>query len=84
LLSYAKTWYPQPKDIELATEYFLQPEYTDGKKWKSLPSNPDSLKPPIGKPQNILLNFGPQHPAAHGVLRLILELDGEVCMQSNG
>lgn len=27
---------------------------------------------------NITLNFGPQHPAAHGVLRLILEMDGEV------
>jgi NADH-quinone oxidoreductase subunit D len=28
--------------------------------------------------QNFTMNFGPQHPAAHGVLRLILEMDGEV------
>ncbi len=28
--------------------------------------------------QNFALNFGPQHPAAHGVLRLVLEMDGEV------
>lgn len=28
--------------------------------------------------QNFTLNFGPQHPAAHGVLRLVLELEGEV------
>ena len=26
----------------------------------------------------LTLNFGPQHPAAHGVLRLVLEMDGEV------
>ena len=28
--------------------------------------------------RNFSINFGPQHPAAHGVLRLVLELDGEV------
>ena len=27
--------------------------------------------------RNFTINFGPQHPAAHGVLRLVLELDGE-------
>ena len=30
------------------------------------------------KTKTMNLNFGPQHPAAHGVLRLILELDGEI------
>src|SRR5215203_1766857 len=29
-------------------------------------------------PRNFTINFGPQHPAAHGVLRLVLELDGEI------
>jgi NADH-quinone oxidoreductase subunit D len=29
-------------------------------------------------PRTFTMNFGPQHPAAHGVLRLVLELDGEV------
>jgi len=33
---------------------------------------------PLKEIKNLTLNFGPQHPAAHGVLRLILELDGEI------
>lgn len=32
----------------------------------------------LKKIKNFTLNFGPQHPAAHGVLRLVVELDGEV------
>ncbi|RMX42961.1 hypothetical protein pdam_00001854 [Pocillopora damicornis] len=32
---------------------------------------------------NMTVNFGPQHPAAHGVLRLVLELDGEVIMRAD-
>jgi len=32
----------------------------------------------IADKKNITINFGPQHPAAHGVLRLVLEMDGEV------
>src|SRR4051794_25089190 len=31
-----------------------------------------------GENRKFTINFGPQHPAAHGVLRLVLELDGEV------
>ncbi len=33
--------------------------------------------------QNIELNFGPQHPAAHGVLRLVLTLDGETVVRAD-
>ena len=33
--------------------------------------------------RNYTMNFGPQHPAAHGVLRLILEMDGEVIVRAD-
>jgi NADH dehydrogenase I D subunit len=35
------------------------------------------------KLKNFIINFGPQHPAAHGVLRLILELDGEIIKRTD-
>ncbi|HET7126365.1 MAG TPA: NADH-quinone oxidoreductase subunit D, partial [Lysobacter sp.] len=43
-------------------------------------SNPAEAKQEI---RNYTLNFGPQHPAAHGVLRLILEMDGEVVQRAD-
>ncbi|ABI65650.1 NADH dehydrogenase subunit D [Maricaulis maris MCS10] len=38
----------------------------------------DDMTQATEAPRNFTINFGPQHPAAHGVLRLVLELDGEV------
>ncbi|PKL95312.1 MAG: NADH-quinone oxidoreductase subunit D [Gammaproteobacteria bacterium HGW-Gammaproteobacteria-8] len=38
---------------------------------------------PMAEIRNYTLNFGPQHPAAHGVLRLILEMDGEVVRRAD-
>jgi NADH dehydrogenase (ubiquinone) Fe-S protein 2 len=35
----------------------------------------------IRKLKNLTMNFGPQHPAAHGVLRLVIELEGEVIIK---
>ena len=45
-----------------------------------LEAETDGEKPEAGdvEIQNYTINFGPQHPAAHGVLRLVMELDGEI------
>ena len=42
----------------------------------------EMFRPHVNRLTPIAVNFGPQHPAAHGVLRLILELNGEVCLPS--
>jgi NADH dehydrogenase (ubiquinone) Fe-S protein 2 len=42
-----------------------------------------SRKKVLNSISNFNMNFGPQHPAAHGVLRLVLELDGEVIIKAD-
>lgn len=50
--------------------------------YSSYPVVPDDFRHETREKQleNMILNFGPQHPAAHGVLRLVLKLEGEVCL----
>src|SRR5262245_26087542 len=45
--------------------------------------NDDRPRLVMAEIKNYTLNFGPQHPAAHGVLRLVLELDGEVIQRAD-
>lgn len=69
-------WYPDEEYLSFYKGPVIYPD-ENTKNWAIAPWNP--VKAPTEKlVKNITLNFGPQHPAAHGVLRLVLELDGEV------
>jgi NADH dehydrogenase (ubiquinone) Fe-S protein 2 len=54
------------------SQYFYNVSFKEGQETSS-----------VSKLKNFAMNFGPQHPAAHGVLRLILELDGEVVQRAD-
>ncbi len=41
-----------------------------------------TIETPAGAAQTMVLNMGPQHPSTHGVLRIVLELDGEIVLKA--
>lgn len=77
---YAGKWTPDPEFIKQFSGPTLYAESMP-KNWKPIWN---SKVVPVEKAvKNLTLNFGPQHPAAHGVLRLVLELDGEVVVRAD-
>lgn len=75
------TWTPDAEYFKQYDVPVLLPK-KDAAVWKMPPLN--NYDPPVEKSiTNINLNFGPQHPAAHGVLRLVLELDGETVVRAD-
>uniref|UniRef100_A0A673HT22 NADH dehydrogenase [ubiquinone] iron-sulfur protein 2, mitochondrial n=1 Tax=Sinocyclocheilus rhinocerous TaxID=307959 RepID=A0A673HT22_9TELE len=75
LLFRLKQWQP---DVEWAEQYSGAVMYPSviTEKWAPPPWN-DKDPPAEKEVSNLTINFGPQHPAAHGVLRLVMELSGE-------
>ncbi|XP_028131666.1 NADH-ubiquinone oxidoreductase 49 kDa subunit [Diabrotica virgifera virgifera] len=77
----AGKWYPDTEWIKQFDGPVMYPDEIT-KNWALQPWN--ATKAPVEKEvKNVTLNFGPQHPAAHGVLRLVLELDGETVKRSD-
>ncbi|KAI0983120.1 hypothetical protein GJ496_003171 [Pomphorhynchus laevis] len=74
-------YYYTAKDLKaLEDDYFVIPEAKST--WKLPPLNVKQRRKEVTY-ENAVMNFGPQHPAAHGVLRLILELDGETVRRAD-
>lgn len=76
---YATKWYPDSEFMSQFSSAVMYPDEVTSK-WKLPPWNHE-ITPTEKKVRNLTINFGPQHPAAHGVLRLVLELDGETVMR---
>nr|CAI5823967.1 unnamed protein product [Callosobruchus analis] len=74
-------WHPDEEWFAQFNGPVIYPDETT-KNWAMQPWNATKI-PTEKSVKNVTLNFGPQHPAAHGVLRLVLELDGEVVKRSD-
>ncbi|KNC34053.1 hypothetical protein FF38_09589, partial [Lucilia cuprina] len=75
----AAKWYPDPEFMKQFSAPVMYPDDVTSQ-WKLPPWN-HQVTPVEKTVRNLTLNFGPQHPAAHGVLRLVMELDGETVMR---
>ncbi|RWS11909.1 NADH-ubiquinone oxidoreductase 49 kDa subunit-like protein [Dinothrombium tinctorium] len=73
-------WYPDKDFLKQFEGCVLYPEENRWLKTRIL-FNEDLVIERVV--QNTIINFGPQHPAAHGVLRLVLELNGEICERAD-
>ncbi|KAK5638277.1 hypothetical protein RI129_012572 [Pyrocoelia pectoralis] len=80
-VDHAAKWYPDADWISQFKGPVMFPDEVTSK-WMTVPWNA-KIAPVEKQVKNLTLNFGPQHPAAHGVLRLVLELDGEVVKRSD-
>jgi NADH dehydrogenase (ubiquinone) Fe-S protein 2 len=77
----ASVWTPDKEFYERYNQPVMLPNEVTSK-WKLPPYNQRS-QVVEKRVQNITVNFGPQHPAAHGVLRLVLTLDGETVVRAD-
>jgi len=78
--NYADKWYPDSKWLKKS---YMFPEPTKDNPYYFDVPNPKGYFEKEKNIQNMQLNFGPQHPAAHGVLRLVLTLDGELVVRAD-
>lgn len=77
----AHKWFPDAEYMKQYNSSVMYPTETTDKYCKIFYNS--VVRPKERKIKNMWINFGPQHPAAHGVLRLILELDGETVLRAD-
>ncbi|KAL5020293.1 hypothetical protein ScPMuIL_003185 [Solemya velum] len=78
---FCKVWVPDKEYFDRYNSPVMFPDALTSE-WKLPPWN-EKAEIVEKQVQNITLNFGPQHPAAHGVLRLVLTLDGETVVRAD-
>ena len=66
----------------MTTSYARERETTEGKVFTVTGGDWDTVVNEAGAEERIVVNMGPQHPSTHGVLRLVLELEGETVIEA--